>query len=151
MDGRDLKNNLWLLDLDDVVVGRAEEWHNPNWFWCSAAELDLDRLSVPDYDASGELLRLLENRRALAVFLGPHKQRMDDPMRSLVLYDVILLASDLHHLRDDQDWQAAFEKILSLLKPGGSVCITDLVVQVTIPGYEQWSNYGEYLERLVGN
>ena len=95
MDGRGLKNNLALfsslLDLDGVVVGCAEERHNSNWLRCSAAELDLDRLSVPDYDASGELLLLLENRRALAVFLGPRKQRMDDPMRSLVLYDVILL------------------------------------------------------------
>ena len=38
-------------------------------------------------------------------------------------------AAVLHHLRDDQDWQATFEKILSLHKPGGSVWITDLVVQ----------------------
>ena len=48
-------------------------------------------------------------------------------------YDVIMAAAVLHHLRDDEDWQAAFEKILSLLKPGGSVWITDLVVQETVP------------------
>ncbi|XZE19481.1 class I SAM-dependent methyltransferase [Pirellulaceae bacterium SH449] len=67
-------------------------------------------------------------------------------------YDVILAAAVLHHLRDDEDWQAAFEKILSLLKPGGSVWITDLVVQETVPIHElMWSLYGEYLEGLGGS
>ncbi len=66
-------------------------------------------------------------------------------------YDVILAAAVLHHLRDDEDWQAAFEKILSLLKPGGSVWITDLVVQETVPVHElMWSRYGEYLEGFGG-
>ena len=66
-------------------------------------------------------------------------------------YDVILAAAVLHHLRDDEDWQAAFEKILSLLKPGGSVWITDLVVQETVPIHELiWSRYGDYLEGLGG-
>jgi len=48
-------------------------------------------------------------------------------------YDVILAAAVLNHLRDDEDWQAASEKIWSLLKPGGSVWITDWVVQETDP------------------
>lgn len=66
-------------------------------------------------------------------------------------YDVILAAAVLHHLRDDEDWQAAFEKILSLLKPGGSVWITDLVVQETLPIHDlMWSRYGDYLEVLGG-
>ena len=67
-------------------------------------------------------------------------------------YDVILAAAVLHHLRDDEDWQAAFEKLLSLLKPGGSVWITDLVVQETVPIHElMWSRYGDYLEGLGGS
>ena len=66
-------------------------------------------------------------------------------------YDVILAAAVLHHLRDDKDWQAAFEKIHSLLRPGGSVWITDLVGQETIPIHDlMWSRYGEYLEGLGG-
>lgn len=66
-------------------------------------------------------------------------------------YDVILAAAVLHHLRDDEDWQAAFEKIWSLLKPGGSVWITDLVVHETVPVHElMWSRYGDYLEGLGG-
>jgi len=35
-------------------------------------------------------------------------------------YDVVLAAAVLHHLRDDEDWRAAFEKIFSVLSPGGS-------------------------------
>ncbi|MCP4890821.1 MAG: class I SAM-dependent methyltransferase, partial [Planctomycetaceae bacterium] len=42
-------------------------------------------------------------------------------------YDTILAAAVLHHLRDDDDWQMAFEKIYRLLAPGGSVWITDMV------------------------
>lgn len=66
-------------------------------------------------------------------------------------YDVVLAAAVLHHLRDDEDWRAAFEKIISVLRPGGSFWITDLVVQETVPVQElMWSRYGDYLERLGG-
>ncbi len=66
-------------------------------------------------------------------------------------YDVVLAAAVLHHLRDDADWQAAFEKLYSLLRPGGSLWITDLVVQETVPIHElMWSRYGDYLEGLGG-
>lgn len=62
-------------------------------------------------------------------------------------YDVVLAAAVLHHLRDDEDWRAAFEKIISVLRPGGSFWITDLVVQETVPVQElMWSRYGDYLE-----
>lgn len=55
----------------------------------------------------------------------------------------------LHHLRDDEDWQAAVEKIWSLLKPSGSVWITDLVVQETVPIHDlMWSRYGDDLAGL---
>jgi tRNA (cmo5U34)-methyltransferase len=66
-------------------------------------------------------------------------------------YDVVLAAAVLHHLRDDDDWLAAFEKIISVLRPGGSFWITDLVVQETVRVHEMmWSLYGDYLERLGG-
>jgi tRNA (cmo5U34)-methyltransferase len=67
-------------------------------------------------------------------------------------YDVVLAAAVLHHLRDDEDWQAAFEKIFAVLRPGGSFWITDLVVQETVPIHElMWSRYGAYLEGLGGS
>lgn len=66
-------------------------------------------------------------------------------------YDVILAAAVLHHLRDDRDWSAAFEKLYRLTAPGGSVWITDLVsheseaVQALM-----WKRYGDYLCALGG-
>lgn len=66
-------------------------------------------------------------------------------------YDVILAAAVLHHLRDDSDWQAVFQKLLTLLRPGGSLWVTDLVVHATKPVHElMWSRYGDYLESLGG-
>ncbi len=66
-------------------------------------------------------------------------------------YDVVLAAAVLHHLRGDEDWRAAFEKVISVLRPGGSFWITDRVVQETKPVQElMWARYGDYLEGLGG-
>ncbi len=66
-------------------------------------------------------------------------------------FDVILAAAVLHHLRDDADWLAAFQKIHRLLAPGGSVWITDLVSHETEGVHSMmWSRYGDYLEQLGG-
>ncbi len=66
-------------------------------------------------------------------------------------YDVILAAAVLHHLRDDADWEAAFKRIYDLLKPGGSVWITDLISHESPVIQElMWRRYGEYLFGLGG-
>ncbi len=66
-------------------------------------------------------------------------------------HDVIIAAAVLHHLRDDEDWLAAFRKIYRLTAPGGSVWITDLVSHETGPVQSMmWSRYGEYLLSLGG-
>jgi tRNA (cmo5U34)-methyltransferase len=67
-------------------------------------------------------------------------------------YDVILAAAVLHHLRDDADWEASFEKIYRLTAPGGSVWITDLVAHEMAPvGAMMWQRYGDYLSGLGGD
>lgn len=66
-------------------------------------------------------------------------------------YDAILAAAVLHHLRDDDDWQTAFEKIYRLLAPGGSVWITDMVSHESDTVHQMmWDRYGEYLTTLDG-
>lgn len=66
--------------------------------------------------------------------------------------DVILAAAVLHHLRDDADWTEAFQKIYRLLKPGGSVWITDLVSHETNAVQTlMWNRYGNYLETQGGS
>ncbi|RLA46784.1 MAG: class I SAM-dependent methyltransferase [Gammaproteobacteria bacterium] len=66
-------------------------------------------------------------------------------------YDVIIAAAVLHHLRDDDDWHYAFEKIYTLTAPGGSVWISDLVSHET-EGVEamMWRRYGDYLTEFGG-
>lgn len=66
-------------------------------------------------------------------------------------FDVILAAAVFHHLRDDADWGKTFQKVYSLLRPGGSVWITDLVTQDNPAIFEMmWQRYGAYLTELGG-
>ncbi|OXA93264.1 class I SAM-dependent methyltransferase [Flavobacterium hercynium] len=66
-------------------------------------------------------------------------------------FDIILAGAVLHHLRDDEDWEATFAKIFKLLKPGGCLMISDLVTQDTDLLNEYiWQRYGEYLEGIGG-
>lgn len=66
-------------------------------------------------------------------------------------YDVIIAAAVLHHLRDDADWENAFRKIFTLLRPGGSFWVTDLVTQENRQvDALMWERYGYYLENLGG-
>ena len=66
-------------------------------------------------------------------------------------FDVILAAAVLHHLRDDQDWLSAFQKIYDLLRPGGSLWITDLVIHESSAVHQlMWQRYGDYLVSLKG-
>ncbi|WP_310600632.1 class I SAM-dependent methyltransferase [Desulfobulbus sp.] len=66
-------------------------------------------------------------------------------------YDIILAAAVLHHLRDEQDWLAAFARIHSLLRPKGSFWVTDLVSHEIEPVQRlMWRRYGDYLEATGG-
>ncbi len=66
-------------------------------------------------------------------------------------YDVILAAAVLHHLRTDEDWENSFRKIHSLLRPGGSFWITDIVTHENRQVDDlMWNRYAEYLIELGG-
>lgn len=66
-------------------------------------------------------------------------------------YDVIFAAAVLHHLRDDADWETAFRKIHRILRPGGSLWITDMVAHESSKVHLlMWKRYGDYLEGLGG-
>jgi tRNA (cmo5U34)-methyltransferase len=66
-------------------------------------------------------------------------------------YDVILAAAVLHHLRDEQDWESTFRKIHSLLRPGGSFWVTDLVAHENEKiNALMWKRYADYLINLGG-
>jgi tRNA (cmo5U34)-methyltransferase len=61
-------------------------------------------------------------------------------------YDVILAAAVLHHLREEHDWEFTFRKIYSLLRPGGSFWVTDLVTHENENVHAlMWQRYADYL------
>lgn len=65
-------------------------------------------------------------------------------------FDAIMAAAVLHHLRDDADWEAVFAKLFGLLKPGGSLWISDLVYQESAPIQQLVfrEKFGDYLTSL---
>lgn len=66
-------------------------------------------------------------------------------------YDIIIAAAVLHHLRDDNDWKQAFQKIYHLTAPGGSIWITDMVSHESKSVREMMlKRYGSYLESTGG-
>ena len=80
---------------------------------------------------------------------------IQDDMRNLDLpenhFDIILAASTLHHLRDDDDWELMFTKIYRALKPGGSFWISDFIThnsELITKLFED--KYARYLEELGG-
>lgn len=109
-------------------------------------DCDLIDLSKPMLDAA--------KQRIEDVTSGTVRVFQDD-FRKVALendsYDVIFAAAVLHHLRDDDDWKAAFTKIYSLTAKGGCVWILDLVSHDD-PNVQKlmWDRYGSYLETLGG-
>jgi tRNA (cmo5U34)-methyltransferase len=64
-------------------------------------------------------------------------------------FDIILAAAVLHHLRREEEWRAVFSKFYTMLKPGGSLWISDLIEHST-PHIQamMWARYGDYLAQL---
>lgn len=107
---------------------------------------DLIDLSQPMLERARERIAKV-NSGIIRTFQGDFRT-IDLPAQG---YDVILAAAVLHHLRDDQDWEDAFQQIYDLTAPGGSFWVTDLVVHETESVHElMWKRYGDYLCSLGG-
>lgn len=66
-------------------------------------------------------------------------------------YDIVLAATVLHHLREEQNWEETFSAIYELLAPGGGFWITDLICH-ELDSIQQimWKKYGDYLVATAG-
>lgn len=65
-------------------------------------------------------------------------------------YDAIMTSAVLHHLRGNQDWEKVFAKLYRLLKPRGSLWISDFIAQGT-PAIQQLiykERYGQHLANI---
>lgn len=66
-------------------------------------------------------------------------------------FDIILAGAVLHHLRDDEDWEKAFQKLYDIIRPGGCLMISDLVIQDNeLLTQYTWERYGDYLCGIGG-
>lgn len=64
-------------------------------------------------------------------------------------FDIIMAAAVLHHLREEAEWTAVFQKFYRALKPGGSLWISDLVTHTAVPIEQMMTErYGDYLTEL---
>ena len=114
--------------------------------YVSPFDCDLIDLSLPMLEKARERISLVNSGKIKAI-QGDYRE-IDLPYQG---YDVILAAAVLHHLRNDQDWERAFNKLYRLTAPGGSVWITDLVSHESEPVHcLMWERYGEYLCSMGG-
>jgi tRNA (cmo5U34)-methyltransferase len=64
-------------------------------------------------------------------------------------FDIICAAAVLHHLREDAEWRSVFSKFHAVLKPGGSIWISDLIEHSDARVQSlMWERYGDYLSQL---
>ncbi|GGC39840.1 hypothetical protein GCM10011386_34900 [Parapedobacter defluvii] len=105
-------------------------------------------------DLSGPMLARAKER--ITRVNDGQNQFVQDDIRTAQLpegsYCTIMAAAVLHHLRDDRDWEMVFSKLYRLLKPGGSLWISDFIAQET-PAIQRLifqERYGKHLVDLKG-
>ncbi len=66
-------------------------------------------------------------------------------------FDLITAAAVFHHLRGEEEWIAVFRKCHEILRPRGTLWISDLVTH-DVPAVQavMWQRYGEYLAHSGG-
>jgi len=67
-------------------------------------------------------------------------------------FDIVIAATSLHHLREENEWEDVFAKIYKSLKSKGAFFVSDLVLH-DHPEINQaaWKGYWDYLEEEGGD
>lgn len=107
-------------------------------------DVDLLDISRPMLDRASERVAETNDGEIVAI----HSDFRDARLKT-ARYDVAIAAAVFHHLRDDADWEDAFAKVYSVLKPGGTFWISDLVShEADAVQQMMWARYGEYLSSI---
>ena len=125
---------------------------------CGAGNFTLRTLAESGHYESVTLVDLSQNMldRATERVQAAHAVRLEShqaDIRELAIgedqFDVVVAGAVLHHLRNEEEWTATFEKIYRALRPGGSFWIFDMVISSNpaIAGLQD-QRYGEYLAEL---
>jgi tRNA (cmo5U34)-methyltransferase len=126
---------------------------------CGAGNYTLKMLSkIPDLNCTLNDLSMPMLQKATERVSPQTKGKVtiiQDDMRNLVPpdnhFDIILAATTLHHLRDDNEWEGMFTKIYQALKPGGSFWVSDLITHNAEPITQLFEDkFSRYLETLGG-
>jgi len=113
----------------------------------SGVNCDLVDISLPMLEKAQERI-LKEHAGEVRIFHGDFRN-ISLPFSH---YDLIVAAAVLHHLRDDADWENCFQKIYTLLKPGGAFFTSDMVHhQHSVIHNTMWDIYGDHLVSIGGN
>lgn len=98
---------------------------------------------------------LLKAKKRIAKITSGKINIINDDMRKIDFpestFDIIMAATTIHHLREDEEWIDFFNKIYQILKPGGSFWITDLIAHDNkLVNEVLWDEYGKYLLDVGG-
>ncbi|MDX1415843.1 MAG: methyltransferase domain-containing protein [Candidatus Promineifilaceae bacterium] len=112
----------------------------------SPLDCDLLDLSQPMLDRARQRVSAVNSGRVRTIKADIRNAKLESN-----IYDVVIAAAVLHHLRDESDWRLLFRKLYHHIAPGGSLWITDLVFH-EIPAVQDlmWGRYANYLREVGG-
>lgn len=106
----------------------------------------LNDLSMPMLERAEQ--RVSAQTKGKVIIIQDDMRNLNFPENS---FDIILAAATLHHLRDDADWEGVFTNMYKILKPGGSIWISDLITHDAGPLNKLFhQRYSDYLDTLGG-
>jgi tRNA (cmo5U34)-methyltransferase len=114
----------------------------------------LPGLEVTLIDLSQPMLQRAQERlkESSAASVMPVQGDVRDIALERALFDIVMAAAVLHHLRSEEQWRSVFQAIFESLRPGGSFWIADMI-EHDDPAVQEllWERYGEYLVGVGGD
>ncbi len=113
----------------------------------------MDRVNCTLVDLSNKMLEKAKERISAAS--KGNVSIVQGDIREIELpenkFDVVIAATSLHHLREENEWENVFEKVYASMKNEGAFFISDLVLHDHVDiNQAAWKFYWDYLEKAGG-